>query len=388
MEGVTDFPTRLWFYLISRPDFLSTPFLRLGPSFPKHEIPSYWCPEILIPEVARVVPYQVVPQFMSPEAEYVVRAGEKILTVAPFIDLNCGCPAPNAVGKGAGSSILADPGRFADFLRTVTSGIGAQMLSVKMRIGYDHPSEFQSLLDVLKTLKVRRLTIHGRTREQGYTGTANWGAIGKAAAGLAYPVIGSGDVKCQSSLTERLIQAPQVDSIIIGRGALRNPFVFQEIRDSQKLLLELECLPHILAIFALLIDKFHDDEGGFGLLATELFSTDWPVALEDRCQKVIERLTGIAVSLKQAPMNQMVSRRALSRLKMLWGYMRTALPDIFFAPALFRAATLPEFMTGLIQLSLRHISETGMSFVSFDPMAKYDWMFAGSRRGQAEEPPL
>lgn len=101
-----------------------------------------------------------------------------------------------------------------------------------MRIGFHHESEFARLLDSLVDIPLSRLTVHGRTRSDRYKGLARWSFIGEAARRLPYPVYGSGDVTDSLSLRERIIDAPGISGVIIGRGALRDPWIFARLRNT------------------------------------------------------------------------------------------------------------------------------------------------------------
>ena len=116
-----------------------------------------------------------------------------------YIEVNAGCPAPKVAGKGSGSGLLRDLPRLQEILRDVRAaldGCGVAMpLTLKCRIGWD--SESVNVLETLRIAEgegVEMLTVHGRTRLQGYNGLADWDWIGKVAAAAKIPVIGNGDV--------------------------------------------------------------------------------------------------------------------------------------------------------------------------------------------------
>ncbi|MEY2988734.1 MAG: hypothetical protein RJB13_2255, partial [Pseudomonadota bacterium] len=231
MEGVTDFATRFWLSQIASPDEATTPFLRVTKDYPSKRIPANFLPEIELSKEHGIV--TCVPQLMASETEDLIRIGEHFLKKLPFVDINCGCPSPTVVGNGAGSSLLKCPDSFFRYLNQVVGALGPQRVSVKMRLGFQSEDEFESLLEVVKAFPLARLTIHGRTREDRYKGKARWHFINKAASQLNYPVIGSGDILDQSSLRERLALAPNVAGVMIGRGALRNPWIFASLRTKE-----------------------------------------------------------------------------------------------------------------------------------------------------------
>ncbi len=99
MEGVTSLAMRLWFSLVSQPETMGTPFLRVTESFPLKELPWDYIPELTI--LKPYLSYRVIPQMMSVNAEEFMRAADLFSSIADFIELNCGCPSHTCVGKGA-----------------------------------------------------------------------------------------------------------------------------------------------------------------------------------------------------------------------------------------------------------------------------------------------
>jgi nifR3 family TIM-barrel protein len=153
-----------------------------------------------------------------------------------FIEVNAGCPAPKVAGKGSGSGLLRDLPRLQEILhevRTVLDRSCPEMpLTLKCRIGWDSES-----INVMETLKIAEgegvelLTVHGRTRLQGYNGLADWDWIGKVAAAAKIPVIGNGDVNSVETAFDR-IENYGVSGVSIGRGAMHNPWLFGQIADA------------------------------------------------------------------------------------------------------------------------------------------------------------
>ena len=153
-----------------------------------------------------------------------------------FIEVNAGCPAPKVAGKGSGSGLLRNLPRLQEILHDVKAVLDAKTpeipLTLKCRIGWDDDS-----INVMETLKIAEgegvevLTVHGRTRLQGYNGLANWDWIGKVAAAAKIPVIGNGDVNSVECARER-INTYGVSGVSIGRGAMHNPWIFGQIADA------------------------------------------------------------------------------------------------------------------------------------------------------------
>lgn len=146
------------------------------------------------------------------------------------IDINMGCPAPKVVKNGEGSALLKEPKLAAEIVREVSRAT-SKPVTVKYRIGFDSNNinavEFGK---VLEEAGAKCITIHGRTREQMYSGTANWNVIKQVKEAVDIPVVGNGDVNSFDSAL-RLFQETNCDAIMIGRGAQGNPFIFREVGD-------------------------------------------------------------------------------------------------------------------------------------------------------------
>ena len=153
-----------------------------------------------------------------------------------YIEVNAGCPAPKVAGKGSGSGLLRDLPRLQEILhevRAALDGCGVEMpLTLKCRIGWDSESiNIMETLAIAEGEGVEMLTVHGRTRLQGYNGLADWELIGKAAAAAKIPVIGNGDVNSVARAFE-CIENYGVAGVAIGRGAMHNPWIFGQIADA------------------------------------------------------------------------------------------------------------------------------------------------------------
>ncbi|HEU4743436.1 MAG TPA: tRNA-dihydrouridine synthase family protein [Meiothermus sp.] len=141
------------------------------------------------------------------------------------IDLNLGCPAPKLAGRG-GACLLQTPEKAFELVRAMRQGT-ALPVSAKIRLGWD----FDRSLEVAQGLEAAGaslVTVHGRTSLQRYEGQANWEAIGEVARALKVPVLGSGDVTTAEQYFDRLKYG--VAGVMIGRGAVGNPWIFTQIR--------------------------------------------------------------------------------------------------------------------------------------------------------------
>ncbi len=148
-----------------------------------------------------------------------------------FIDLNYGCPVNKVVARNGGSSLLKDCGLVAEVARGVVRAVGDTVpVTAKMRIGWDSKSiNAVTVARALEDCGVAMLTVHGRTRAQGYGGEADWEVIDAVAQAVRLPVVGNGDLKCGADVVRRRRETA-VAGVMIGRAAMANPWVFREAR--------------------------------------------------------------------------------------------------------------------------------------------------------------
>lgn len=148
-----------------------------------------------------------------------------------FIDINWGCPVKKVVAKGAGSAILKDIPKMIRLTKSVVDAVKLPV-TVKTRLGWDHTDK--PIVEVSKKLQdigIQAITIHGRTRSQLYSGEADWTLIGevKNSPEIIIPVIGNGDINTPQKALE-FKNKFGVDAIMIGRGAIGNPWIFRDIK--------------------------------------------------------------------------------------------------------------------------------------------------------------
>ncbi|MFQ3671711.1 MAG: tRNA-dihydrouridine synthase family protein [Verrucomicrobiia bacterium] len=149
------------------------------------------------------------------------------------IDLNLGCPAPIVCRKQAGGGLLPHPGKIDEILGALRACIGCAF-TVKTRIGFSEPEEFPRLLEVFARHAIDGLTVHGRTVKQMYRPPVLLEPIKAAVDHLPCPVIANGNV-LSAGEAARVRTATQAAGLMVGRGAIRNPWIFQQIREWQML---------------------------------------------------------------------------------------------------------------------------------------------------------
>lgn len=163
---------------------------------------------------------------MEEAARIVEQAGPDIL------DINFGCPVKKVAGKGAGAGMLRDIPKMLDITRRVVSAVSIPV-TVKTRLGWDCENKIITDLGPrLQDAGAKAITVHGRTRSQMYTGSADWTLIGelKADPRMEIPVIGNGDITSAEKAADAFDRYG-VDGIMIGRGAIGAPWIFKEVRE-------------------------------------------------------------------------------------------------------------------------------------------------------------
>jgi len=146
-----------------------------------------------------------------------------------FIDLNFGCPVNKVVSKNGGSSLLRDCPLLEKVARSVVQAAGPLPVTAKMRIGWcDQTINATTTARLLEDCGVQAIAVHGRTKEQGYSGEANWEVIAQVAAAVRVPVIGNGDIGSAQDAARRMETG--VRGLMIGRAAMSAPWIFREIK--------------------------------------------------------------------------------------------------------------------------------------------------------------
>ena len=146
---------------------------------------------------------------------------------ADIVDVNMGCPVPKIAKHNAGCSLMRAPSHAAAVVQAMTDAVSIPV-TVKMRAGWDEQTiNAPEVAMRMEDAGAAALAVHGRTARQSYRGVSDWGLIDRVAAGVSVPVFGSGDCVTPGQAVDRS-GAPHVAGVLIGRGALRNPWIFQQ----------------------------------------------------------------------------------------------------------------------------------------------------------------
>lgn len=147
---------------------------------------------------------------------------------APRIDLNCGCPSNTVTGRGAGSSLLKDPEHLYKIAHAMVKAVSIPV-TAKLRSGFDDISLFRENLHAAQESGIQFLTLHPRTKVEGYGPPARWDLIAEAKSLLKIPVVGNGDILTVDDALN-MLKMTRCDALMIGRGSIINPFIFHEIQ--------------------------------------------------------------------------------------------------------------------------------------------------------------
>src|SRR5258706_3391537 len=146
---------------------------------------------------------------------------------ADIVDVNMGCPVPKIAKHNAGCSLMREPGHAAEVVRAMSRAVKIPV-TVKMRAGWDADDiNAPDLARRIEDAGAAAVAVHGRTAAQSYSGFSDWNLIATVAAGLSIPVFGSGDCVDPEQIVQRL-QGARVAGVLVGRGALRNPWIFEQ----------------------------------------------------------------------------------------------------------------------------------------------------------------
>lgn len=222
MQDVTDLPFWRLMTRYGGADLYVTEYFRVHPD-------SRLDPDILSSITKNPTGRPVVAQMMGNDIPSLVRAAKELEKhPVAAIDLNLGCPVPVVYRKCAGGGLLRDPDRVDAILGALREAITIPF-TVKTRIGFDDPSVFEQMLPIYARHSLDLLTVHGRTVKEMYRSEVHYEYIARAVATMPCPVVANGNVWSVTN-AEDVLAITGARGLMIGRAAIRNPWIFQQIR--------------------------------------------------------------------------------------------------------------------------------------------------------------
>ena len=186
---------------------------------------------LLMKKAENEIPFAV--QIFGSDADILAKVAEEISDSADIIDMNMGCPAPKVVKNGDGSKLMLSLDLIDEITKKVVEKANVPV-TIKIRKGWD--KEHVNAVQIAKIAEkngVSAITVHGRTREEFYSGKADWDIIKEVKDSVSIPVIGNGDITGIEAANE-IFEKTNCDAIMIGRASLGNPWIFEEIISGQK----------------------------------------------------------------------------------------------------------------------------------------------------------
>ncbi len=171
-------------------------------------------------------------QLFGANAEHMAEAARQVVDwVQPnFIDLNFGCPVNKVVARNGGSALLKDCPTLSSVADAVVRAVAPLPVTAKIRIGWDADSiNAVRVAQILVEQGIAAITVHGRTRAQGYSGEADWKVIGEVADAVSVPVIGNGDMMSAAAVARRRSET-KIAGAMIGRAAMSSPWIFRQTK--------------------------------------------------------------------------------------------------------------------------------------------------------------
>src|SRR6266496_533397 len=226
MQDVTDLPFWRLMTAYGGADVYFTEYFRVHPT-------SNLEPWILRSITANPTGRSVIAQMIGNDIPSLVRTARELQQYPiAAVDLNLGCPAPVVYRKCAGGGLLREPQRVDAILGALREAISIRF-TIKTRVGFDSPEVFDELLPIFAKHSIDLLTVHGRTVQEMYRNEVHYDLIARAVAELPFPVLANGNV-CSAQNADEILRLTGAKGLMIGRGAIRNPWLFHQIRQHQR----------------------------------------------------------------------------------------------------------------------------------------------------------
>ena len=226
MQDVTDLPFWKLMAAYGNADVYYTEFFRV------HAV-SHLEKHILRSITENPTGRPIVAQMIGNDIPSLVRSARELQEYdIAAVDLNLGCPAPIVYRKCAGGGLLREPRRIDAILGALRDAVNVKF-TVKTRLGFDSPEVFDELLRIFAKHSLDLLTVHGRTVKEMYHSEVHYDFIARAVAAMPCPVIANGNVHSAHS-AEEVLRITGAHGLMIGRGAIRNPWLFRQIREQRQ----------------------------------------------------------------------------------------------------------------------------------------------------------
>jgi nifR3 family TIM-barrel protein len=224
MDGFSDWPFRsLCRALGSAMSY--TEFVRAGNI---NQAYKHMAPRLSFEEMERPMVFQLY----GDDPDEILKAALRVQDKRPdIIDINMGCPAKNVVFQGAGVGMMLTPLKVAETFSKLTKALKIPITG-KMRLGWDDFRSYKLIARIVEENGGSLIALHGRTKQQSYSGQADWDAVAEIKASAKIPVVGSGDVRTPGDI-QRLKKYSGCDAVMIGRAAIGNPWIFSGLDRSQ-----------------------------------------------------------------------------------------------------------------------------------------------------------
>ncbi len=229
MDGFSDWPFRSLCRMLGSA-MSYTEFVRA-----QHIVQAYshMAARLTYDEIERPMVFQIYGDDPAELVEAALRVQDK----APdIIDINMGCPARKVVHHGAGVGLMRTPLQVARIFRKLTAALSIPVTG-KIRLGWDDCRSYKLIARIVEENGGALIAVHGRTKEQGYSGQADWDAIAEIRAAVKIPVIGNGDIKVVADI-ERMKAYTGCEAVMVGRAAIGNPWIFAGL-DREQVTLEM-----------------------------------------------------------------------------------------------------------------------------------------------------
>ena len=224
MDGYSDWPFRsLCRALGSAMSY--TEFVKVEKILSRSKEPAK---RLYFEEAERPITFQIY----GDDPDLILKAALLVQTLNPdIIDINMGCPAKSIADRGAGVGMMPTPLKIARTFRKLTAALRVPVTG-KIRLGWDRNKNYKLIARIVEENGGSLIAVHGRTKEQRYSGEADWDAIAEVKSLVRIPVMGSGDVKTVADI-RRMKQYTGCDAVMIGRAAIANPWIFSGLDREQ-----------------------------------------------------------------------------------------------------------------------------------------------------------